>query len=73
MENFRRCLVAWIIDSNNPFDLIERPSFQRLIACATGSTDYIFSRATVRRDLEKMHSIAFNWIKNMITVIVINF
>lgn len=67
-ENLRRCIVGWVIETNQPFDTVEHRSFKRLIACATGSTEYLFSRATTRRDIERMHDVAFNWITELIQV-----
>lgn len=68
IPNLRRCIVSWIVDSNSPFDTIERPSFRCLIRCATGSDEHDISSATIRRDIEEMHRHSLDRIKSMLKV-----
>jgi hypothetical protein len=68
--NLRRCIVNWIVQSDQPFSEIESPAFRQMIFCASGvmNKDLISSHSTISADVKVLHAFAAEWIKEKASV-----
>lgn len=65
----RRCIINWIVDTDQPFSSVEEVSFHQMINCAANmDAGVITAHSTVKQDCLKMHELAFNWVKTELQV-----
>ncbi len=68
-RNLRRCIINWIIQEDEPFTSVEKPSFHQMLSCSSNNkATIISSHSTVKLDCEKMHAFAEKWIKSQLEV-----
>ena len=59
-------MASWIVATSKPFNTVSHWTLERLMKCVWNSSVDVMSRTTIKRDIDQMHSIAFEWIKNVL-------